>query len=212
MFQDSQFSASNAMFLASSRARESESLGSRINVEAPKEEPCLIRWEPPPDGWHKCNVDGSVVNSGRNAGCGGAFWDSLGRWLGGFTRNLGLVPILMAELWGILIALQIAWDKRLTSLWIESDSLLAVSALNKPCLPQHSCAAIIHLIQEFLGKDWLVKVSHIKREVNQVVDVLPGMAHGGSFDTVFLSNPSIECSSMLLDDACGIGFPRGFGS
>lgn len=104
-----------------------------------------------------------------------------------------------------------AWEKKWQPIWIESDSLIAVGAVNQTCLPHHSCAALIHLIQDLMNRDWTVKVTHVMREGNQVADVLAGLAHGKGNDALFLAEPPRECASSLFSDLCGIGFQRGFG-
>ncbi|KAJ1392540.1 Reverse transcriptase zinc-binding domain [Sesbania bispinosa] len=57
--------------------------------QAPKYKESLIRWSYPNTGWVKANVDGSVVQNSSIAGCGGVFRGSDGKWLTGFSYNLG---------------------------------------------------------------------------------------------------------------------------
>lgn len=53
----------------------------------------------------KANVDGSMIEGSR-AGCSGVIRDNGGRWLQGFSCNLGSCFVVMAELWGIFYALE----------------------------------------------------------------------------------------------------------
>lgn len=73
---------------------------------------CLIRWIPPPEGHVKVNVDGA---SGHNLGKAAArelIRDDIGRWLGGFSENMGVTSNISAKLWAILTRLKFAWDTR----------------------------------------------------------------------------------------------------
>ncbi|KAK8565585.1 hypothetical protein V6N12_059143 [Hibiscus sabdariffa] len=61
--------------------------------------PCLLDWS---RSWLdllecRCSV-------------GGLFCDQSGSWLSGFQKAIGIMQPLQAELWAILIGLQLAWD------------------------------------------------------------------------------------------------------
>ncbi|KAJ1406802.1 Reverse transcriptase-like [Sesbania bispinosa] len=60
-----------------------------------------------------------------------------------------MASITMTELWGIFTALQIAWDHRFPQLWLESDSVTAVSLIANGCTESHPCRAIIREIRNF---------------------------------------------------------------
>lgn len=66
-----------------------------------------VRWTPPSIGWVCVNTDGAAYLHGDVAGCGGLLRDHEGKWLGGFSRNLGSCHAFMAELWGVLDGLQL---------------------------------------------------------------------------------------------------------
>lgn len=57
--------------------------------------------------------------------------DSLGSWICGFSVNIGIGNIAETELWSLLKGLQMAWDKGITSLDVECDSLSVVSLMAK---------------------------------------------------------------------------------
>lgn len=48
-----------------------------------------VGWNSPAEGWVKCNVDGSSRNNDISAACGGIIRDINGRWLVGFSFDLG---------------------------------------------------------------------------------------------------------------------------
>ncbi|KAJ1390536.1 hypothetical protein SESBI_37437 [Sesbania bispinosa] len=66
----------------------------------------LIGWSFPPIGWAKCNVGGTVQQRRTKAGCRVVFLDTTGRWLAGFSRNLGNCTITIVD--GVLSSSTIA--------------------------------------------------------------------------------------------------------
>ncbi|KAI5434299.1 hypothetical protein KIW84_021237 [Lathyrus oleraceus] len=46
-------------------------------------------WKPPREGWILTNIDGVAKNNGK-VSCGGLILDTLGWWLGGFSKNIGV--------------------------------------------------------------------------------------------------------------------------
>ena len=56
------------------------------------------RWEKPPKGWIKLNMDGCALGSTGLAGCGGVVRDSHGKWISGFSRRIGTTDSFVAEL------------------------------------------------------------------------------------------------------------------
>ena len=59
-------------------------------------------------GWIKLNCDRSVL-SNRKASCCGLARDESRQFLHGFSVNLGICPITVAEIWGAFYALDMAW-------------------------------------------------------------------------------------------------------
>ncbi|KAL4276669.1 hypothetical protein AHAS_Ahas20G0230300 [Arachis hypogaea] len=142
---------------------------SAINVESQ----CLIRWLPPPKKVLKLNVDGSFLGHLNSAACGGLFRDHLGRFIMGFSYNLGSCSITHAhELWGISRGLQIAIAHEFTTLIVEPDSASALHLLKNGCPANHPCAPLIEDIGIYASRIANISWSHSLREANSVADVL----------------------------------------
>lgn len=47
------------------------------------------------------NID-SMDKSNEKVGCGGLSCDNRGRWIKGFSKNIGVYNSLIAEFWGVL--------------------------------------------------------------------------------------------------------------
>ncbi|KAJ1420523.1 Ribonuclease H-like superfamily [Sesbania bispinosa] len=132
----------------------------------------LVGWEFPPPLWTKCNVDASFQEEGNLVGCGGCFRDSTGKWITGFIRRLGRSSVNMEELWGIYIAIIQAKSENFSSPWIESDSHVAVSLVNKGCSDYHPCRQLVHSIRSLMIDHGHIVVSHVYREANRCADAL----------------------------------------
>ena len=84
---------------------------------------------PPEHGWVTLNTDGSCRGNIKLAGGGGLLRDHTGKWITGFSINLGHCIALVAELWAILRGLRIAWEAGVRKLVLETDSLTAYRGL-----------------------------------------------------------------------------------
>ncbi|PNX62683.1 ribonuclease H, partial [Trifolium pratense] len=60
-----------------------------------------ISWKAPAHGWYCLNTDGAAKGIDGLTGCGGLVRDENGRWIRGFSRNLGIASAYMAELWSL---------------------------------------------------------------------------------------------------------------
>lgn len=125
-----------------------------------------VRWTAPPNSVIKVNIDGaSKGNPGRVAAmC--VLWDQDGHWIVGGSRSLGYCTSLHAELWAVLLGLQLAWDHGFRSLILETDSQLVFGLLTRPKPFQLAHDALVSKCASFLSRDWEVTVSKIYREAN----------------------------------------------
>ncbi|RYQ83778.1 hypothetical protein Ahy_B10g102615 [Arachis hypogaea] len=133
---------------------------------------CYIAWSRPPTDFVKLNVDGSLYAYRNNAACGGVFRDADGRFLKGFSCNLGGCSIMHAELWAIVHGLQIAVVNGYQSIVVESDSAAAIKFINHGCSPTHPCAPLIQDIRIMAARLQHIIWLHSLREANSVADLL----------------------------------------
>ncbi|KAK8513603.1 hypothetical protein V6N12_052780 [Hibiscus sabdariffa] len=78
-------------------------------------------WSNPEPGCFCLNIDGAVsLNSGKTT-IGGLLRDVAGNFLFGFSKFIGCVNSLNAELWSLYIGLQLAWDYGIDYLEIQTD-------------------------------------------------------------------------------------------
>ncbi|CAN1325252.1 Putative ribonuclease H protein At1g65750 [Linum perenne] len=77
---------------------------------APNRQSSDVGWCPGPPQWHVLNTDGSVLPDSGRAAVGGVVRDELRRCKLAFSVNLGRCSITRAELRGIIVGLDIAWE------------------------------------------------------------------------------------------------------
>ncbi|KAE8693093.1 hypothetical protein F3Y22_tig00110819pilonHSYRG00319 [Hibiscus syriacus] len=90
----------------------------------------MIMWQPPPESWVCLNTDASINPSTGFNSVGGAIRSHAGTWLIGFHKSIGITTPLQAELWGIFIGLQVAWEQGYERLQVQSDNSQAIQLLN----------------------------------------------------------------------------------
>jgi hypothetical protein len=70
-----------------------------------------VLWSPPLVGWFKCNTDGTSMGNPGLAACGGLFRNHRGGYVGGFAQNLGRANSLEAEIMGVILAIDCAYER-----------------------------------------------------------------------------------------------------
>ncbi|XP_077237284.1 uncharacterized protein LOC143878956 [Tasmannia lanceolata] len=128
------------------------------------------RWIPPDQGMLKINTDASLDDEG--GGLGGILRDNVGSVLGMFSVNVPTDTIGNLEILAIKRGIDLASNHPSHSLWIESDSMLAVECINgrtkHPWKLHEDMEAIRHQLALFHA--W--KITHLWREGNMAADFL----------------------------------------
>ncbi|KAL8555579.1 hypothetical protein ACS0TY_003398 [Phlomoides rotata] len=155
-----------------------------------------IRWKPPQPGWTKVNVDGSAPISPGPIFAGAVFRNSRGFFMAAFSKPVGRGYPLDAELASILHAILFAFECGWISLWVESDSTLAINTLLR------SIQTVPWKLQGLWEKVQLalphmrVTFSHILREGNQAADTI-AKTHS---DEVWFGNGPQSLDHILYRD------------
>ncbi|KAL4299382.1 hypothetical protein AHAS_Ahas17G0095300 [Arachis hypogaea] len=89
-----------------------------------------VSWKPPLESWVALNTDGIAKGNPSPASCGGAIRDHPERWLGGFSRSIGLCSAFNVELWGIHDGLNLAWTMEMRKIIIYSDAVAVTALIN----------------------------------------------------------------------------------
>ncbi|MED6172519.1 hypothetical protein PIB30_118000 [Stylosanthes scabra] len=184
------------------QARMEEEL---IEAQLAQDEPRIVCWVCPPQGFAKLNVDGSFYEKHHRAGFGCLLRDDCGTWVVGISGFLGNSSILHAELAAVERGLLLAWDWGIRKLICHSDSMTVVSLVsNGGNHDRHQFAALLANIQELLRRDWVVQVEHTLREGNSCADWLAkdGAKDDAALKVWLLAPPSM--GDILMDDFMGV--------
>ncbi|GAU26383.1 hypothetical protein TSUD_221100 [Trifolium subterraneum] len=154
-----------------------------------------VLWQPPCFNWVKCNIDGSSLGNPGLSSCGGLFRNCSATFLGAFAYNLGISNSLVAELNGAMFAIELSVQKGWLNLWLETDSMLVVSAFKNPhVIPWqiktrwHNCIHLTHSLN--------FVISHIYRECNSCADKLANLGLSLASHTWWCQPPNVIKEDM----------------
>ncbi|MED6110616.1 70-kilodalton heat shock protein, variant 2 [Stylosanthes scabra] len=177
--------------------------------------PIRCNWSVPPSGWVCLNTHGSVFqnrNNNNKAACGGLVRDSTGCFLGGFSVKLdNNISVTMAELWGVVHGLNLAWDLGCRKVKVDIDSGNALGLVKNCPVASDPAFGLVFEINALVRRDWLVEFSHIVRESNCAADKMAHLGHtldSGLCVRRFMEAPSAVVD-ILNDDATGVFLQRG---
>ncbi|KAK8483855.1 hypothetical protein V6N11_024230 [Hibiscus sabdariffa] len=126
--------------------------------------------------------------SGRN---------SSSEWRFSFAHFIGICLVLDVELWGAYYILCYAWEAGNRQIVLEMDSLEAIRVLKDDFNGFHFLKW--HL-DELRGRDWLVRIRHMRRSGNKVANALAKSARLDSLETTYYGKPPSWLNSLLFDD------------
>ena len=166
----------------------------------------LIGWDIPPKGWYKINSDGAMKTSSGILSAGGLLRDDQGRWMAGFAVNLGRCSALVAEIWGALYALQLAWERNVKKVILEMDRLPVVHIFKNGSKNINGCHALVMDIRHMLSLDWEVHIQHVFREGNRAADSLANFGAHLPLGYHLLQNLSTQVYEIMTQDIVGVSF------
>ncbi|XP_019241252.1 PREDICTED: uncharacterized protein LOC109221248 [Nicotiana attenuata] len=90
--------------------------------------PIQIKWNKPPKGWFKLNIDASFKNHNEKTGIGGIIRDTYGNWIVGFAKTTQATGSLHAEIKALMEGLKTTQEWGMFPLEIETDTTEVVHA------------------------------------------------------------------------------------
>ncbi|KAE8679315.1 hypothetical protein F3Y22_tig00111402pilonHSYRG01195 [Hibiscus syriacus] len=151
------------------------------------------QWEPPPAGWYKLNSDGARNIETGETTCGGAVRDPNERWIIGYSKAIGRCSVLDAELWGVVVGLEVAWNLGLRDVMIETDNKDVIQLLQQRKEMNQSSSMIPYVVR-LLQQECNLRFGHVEWERNAVADGLAKMVntHGSPKHVTFVSYVTIS--------------------
>ncbi|PKI48871.1 hypothetical protein CRG98_030719 [Punica granatum] len=88
----------------------------------------------------------------------------------GFVHNVGWAMSVMAELWVVLIELELVWSLGVTRLMVEMDFEVPHNLIAGSSRPNPLTGRLVKEIPSTMGREWEVFVLHCYQEANSCVD------------------------------------------
>lgn len=167
-----------------------------------------VHWDKPAVGWMKLNTDGSSLGNPGLAGGGGVIRDWTGRWIVGFSRNIGIASSLMAEPWAIQYGLMPCVERNLDMVEIEMDAKAVVDMLGNPQYCNRSISSLLEDCRKMIYEIPQFRVKHCYREANSCADF---MARKGTFQDqnfIVFENPPEDMAGVVENDLSGRSVAR----
>ena len=160
-----------------------------------------VKWSKPLPGWHKLNTDGVSLGNQSKACSGGLIRDNEGRWIRGYSRSIGHMTSVMAELWALRDGLNLAFQLGIRWLEVELDAKVIVEMLNNANSTNIKFSPLVFYYRSLIARFTQVRVAHVYREVNKCADFLAkkGCCMRENF-VIFEVSPSDELDKLLVSD------------
>lgn len=175
---------------------------------ARKQGTIFIKWESPPQYWHRLNTDGSSLGNPRCARGGGIIRNSNGEWVGGYARAIGIITSATTELWALQDGLKMCIGLNLLAVIIELDAKLVVDLLKNPGGSLNGNDVIVVDCKESHKKISRTLIKHCFREANKYADALARRGALLSQDFTSFSFPPFDIALLLSLDFVGTLYQR----
>ncbi|ESR53983.1 hypothetical protein CICLE_v10021474mg [Citrus x clementina] len=164
-----------------------------------------ICWMPPPTNWVKLNIEGSSSRAQGSAGAGGIVRDESGKWILGYSKNLGTSNSLASELWALYHGLNLVWERGFRKVLVECNSHEAVKCLELPASFLDPNRALILSCREYLCRNWDCKLQLILREANSCANWLAAHCENQPLGSLAVfDTPPYALAPIFQKDSTGI--------
>ncbi|KAL3748586.1 hypothetical protein ACJRO7_009770 [Eucalyptus globulus] len=157
--------------------------------------------------WVKLNTSGITRGSTGSAGVGGTVHTSSGKWVLGYSFQLGKWSSLAADLWAIFQGLNLVWDRNYRKVLVLSDSYPALNSLKTAPQASDPNKDLIQCCRELILRNWECNVSHISREKNAAAAWLADHSQLYPMGLTKLDEPPQELAHILKNQDNGISPP-----
>lgn len=135
------------------------------------------KWSKPPTSWAKLNVDGScrLLENIGTFGC--VLRDDKGAWLWGFSGRIDAPTVNDTELRSLVQGLEMAWERRIQRLVVETDSEMVFAWVTELDPPLNEYSSIVDRCKELLHMPWDIEFKKIDRKTNMCADHVASLGY-----------------------------------
>ncbi|KAL4285040.1 hypothetical protein GQ457_16G029350 [Hibiscus cannabinus] len=167
----------------------------------------FVQWVAPAHDWVCLNTDASVSLPDHLGSLGGVLRGSSGDWLRGYRQSVGVVSPLNAELWSILVGLQLAFSMGFSRVQVQSDSSVAIRLILDP-MTANSFSSLVRRISSLQNLPWSLRFLWVPREMNMVADGLSKLPSLNDFHFQFFNDIHESIRPLLARDREGPPYRR----
>jgi ribonuclease HI len=161
-------------------------------------------WLPPAAGWLKANADGAFLKESETDGCGVVIRDHHGEFLLGASRFLRSVSDPeRAELLACKLALELARDRRVEKICLESDCLAAITKLRSNDMDRSIHGPLVEEIKDLLKSFGEFSVCHSRRSSNGVAHCLAQVGCMNKICNTWMDHPPGLIVNLLAQEGAG---------
>ncbi|GAY55924.1 hypothetical protein CUMW_167830, partial [Citrus unshiu] len=140
-----------------------------------------------------------------SAGAGGIVRDESGKWILGYSKNLGTSNSLASELWALYHGLNLVWERGFRKVLVECNSHEAVKCLELPTSFLDPNRALILSCREYLCRNWDCKLQLILREANSCANWLAAHCENQPLGSLAVfDTPPYALAPIFQKDSTGI--------
>ncbi|GKV30138.1 hypothetical protein SLEP1_g38994 [Rubroshorea leprosula] len=170
--------------------------------------PRWLGWQPPNQPFLKLNTDGSRNHQSGCASAGGLIRDHLGRWVHGFTANIGVTSSFITGLWGRCGGLKFAHSLHFQYLILAMDPLMAIQLIQARQVERGPYSILLSDILVLIDAFSTCIVRHTLRQGNSPADFMASLGHKSLLGITFYQTPPAGISMLVRGDAIGTMFLR----
>ena len=156
-----------------------------------------VQWLKLAEGWHKLNIDGSVVSTSGLSRCGGLLRDSAGQWVVGFAKSISVSSSIITELWALRDGLGLCLERGIFAVEIKLDASATISLVSSNVNTNGDLSGLVDDCRELLLRLPQVKLSHCFREENFCADALAKLGSASAVSSLVFDSPPPLCYSSV---------------
>jgi ribonuclease HI len=167
---------------------------------APVQQQHPLRWQKPPYGWYKCNIDAAFHSEQQRTSTGWILRDHHGTFIrAGTTWVEGTCSVIEGEAMALLAALRELQQQGLQQVIIESDSQSLVNVIPHIHVANSDLSALVCEIKNVMLLQPNLMVRFVKRQANIVAHSLARAACSWPRRCIFDSLPICIATSLHND-------------
>ncbi|XP_070023147.1 uncharacterized protein [Nicotiana sylvestris] len=131
-----------------------------------------VKWQPPPRGWFKVNIDGTFKSNYLEGGISGVICDYKGQWRTGYHKKIQATSPIKTELQAFRHALQLIIREHIFPIEVETDATEVIRFLQDDYPTYNNLIYECRRLMEEASRQGTITLKHSFREGNMMAHLL----------------------------------------